>query len=66
MGDTFKQGAYFSPAGDAALTGELTQRRFQEEDGDPTSKQEYEVWNEEGTCISTQKYCGSRIKILSS
>lgn len=51
---TFEQRADFPPAGDATLTGELTQRRLQEEDRDSTSKQEDEVWDEEGPCKSTQ------------
>lgn len=55
IGITFKQWADFPPAGDSTLTGVLTQRRLQKEDWDPTSKQEDEVWNEEGTCISTHR-----------
>lgn len=51
---TFEQRADFPPAGDATLTGELTQRRLQEEDRDSTSKQEDEVWDEEGPCTNTQ------------
>lgn len=46
---TFKQWADLPPAGDSSLAGVLTERRLQKEDGDPTSKQEDEVRNEEGT-----------------
>lgn len=53
-GLTFKQRADFPPAGDSTLTGVLTQRCLQKEDWYPTSEQEDEVWNEEGTCKSTQ------------
>lgn len=50
---TFKQRADFPPAGNASLTGVLTQRCLQEEDRDPTSKQEDEVWYKKGTCTHT-------------
>lgn len=44
----FKQGADLPPAGDAALTGVLTERRLQEKDGNATSEEEDQVRNEEG------------------
>lgn len=46
---TFKQRADLPPGGDAAFGGELPQSRLQEEDGDPASKQEDEIRDEEST-----------------
>lgn len=53
-GITFKQWTDFPPAGDSTFTGVLTQRCLEKEDWDPTSKQEDEVWNEEGTWTNKQ------------
>lgn len=46
---TFKQGADFPPAGNASLTGVLTQGGLQEEDRDTTGEQEDEIRDEECT-----------------
>lgn len=46
---TFKQRTDLPPAGDAPLTGELSQRRLQEEDRDATGEQEDQVRDEERT-----------------
>lgn len=46
---TFKQRADLPPGGDAAFGGELPQSRLQEEDGDPASKEEDEIRDEEST-----------------
>lgn len=46
---TLKQWAHLPPAGDAPLTGELTQGGLQEEHGDAAAHEEDDVRNEEGT-----------------
>lgn len=46
---TFKQGADLPPAGDAPLTGVLTQGNLQEEDRYAACEQEDQVGNEECT-----------------
>lgn len=46
---TFKQRTDFPPAGDSSLTGELAQRRLQEEDRNATGEQEDQVRDEERT-----------------
>lgn len=46
---TFKQRADFPPAGDSTLTGVLTQCCLQEENRNPTGKQENEVGDKKGS-----------------
>lgn len=46
---TLKQWADFPPAGDASLTGKLTQSGLQEKHGDTTADEEDDIWNKECT-----------------
>lgn len=46
---TLKQWADFPPAGDASLTGKLTQSSLQEKHGDTTADEEDDIWNKECT-----------------
>lgn len=48
---TFKKWTDLPPAGDATLTGVLTQRRLQEEHRYSTGEQENKVRDEKCTCI---------------
>lgn len=52
---TLKQRADFPPAGDASLTGELTQGSLQEKHGDTTAHKEDDIWNEERTLMHTKE-----------
>lgn len=52
---TLKQRADFPPAGDASLTGELTQGRLEEKHRDAATNEEDDVWNKKGTFEHTTK-----------
>lgn len=48
-GLAFKERADLSPGSDSTLTGVLAKGCLQEEDWNPTGKEEDEIWDEEGT-----------------
>lgn len=52
---TLKQRADFPPAGDASLTGELTQGSLQEKHGDTAAHEEDDVWDEERAFMHTEE-----------
>lgn len=56
----FKDRADPSPGSDPTLTGILPKGCLQQEYWDPTSKEEYEVWDEEGTCGEREQ--GEKLK----